>query len=239
MLLPYADNLTAGRLFIGVTTILLVLFALDVPAFLVPAFEVWSVRWLGFVPERFSVAPWLALYTLFTSALVHADIFHLLGNGLFFWVFGRSLERLFGLPFFLAAFPLLGAAGLLAHWALYPASEAPVIGASGAIAVMMGAYLALFPKARMKMVLFLGVVFKRFQVPAWHFLLYWAGLQLLSLLTGSGAGNIVAYAVHVGGFVAGVVGAMMWKVSYPFAEEKLSAFVNTSFTSRPSTSSAA
>jgi membrane associated rhomboid family serine protease len=77
-------------------------------------------------------------------------------NCLFFWVFGRSLERLVGLPLFLAAFPFLGIVGLLVQWALYPSSTAPVIGASGAIAVLMGAYLTLFPKARMKMILFLG-----------------------------------------------------------------------------------
>jgi membrane associated rhomboid family serine protease len=137
------------------------------------------------------------------------------------WVFGRSLERLFGLPIFFVAFPFLGIAGLLAHWSLFPASRAPVIGASGAIATLMGAYLALFPAVRMRMVLFLGIFFKRFQVPAWAFLLYWGALQVLSLMFGSGGEDNVAYAVHVGGFAVGVLSAVVWKVTYPFAEERL------------------
>ena len=229
MLLPYGDSLTAGRAFIGVWLLLAILLSLDVPAFLVPGLEVWSVDNLGFVPAYFSISPWSHIYTLITSALVHGDIFHLLGNCLFLWVFGRSLERLFGLPLFLLTFPFLGVVGLLAQWALYPASGAPVIGASGAIAVLMGAYLTLFPGARMKMVLFLGVAFKRFQVPAWLFLLYWGGLQILSLLLSSGSHDNVAYAVHIGGFAAGAMAAMIWKVSYPFAEERLAAFVQTAF----------
>jgi len=76
----------------------------------------------------------------------------------------------------------------------------------------------------MKMIVFLGIAFKRFEVPAWLFLAYWGGLQLLSLLLGPGANDNVAYAVHVGGFAIGVIGAMIWKVSIPYAEETLLAF---------------
>jgi membrane associated rhomboid family serine protease len=93
----------------------------------------------------------------------------------------------------------------------------------------MGGYLTLFPQARMKMVLFLGVVFKRFQVPAWTFLFYWGGLQVLSLVFGSGSADSVAYAVHLGGFGLGLLSAMIWKVSYPSAEERLSEFVQLEF----------
>lgn len=224
MLFPYGDSLTDGRAFLGVWILLAVLILLDVPAFLSPPLEAWSVANLGFVPAYFSASPWSRIYTLVTSEFIHDDIFHLLGNCLFLWVFGRSLERLFGLRFFLAAFPLLGVMGLLAQWAMFPTSLSPVIGASGAIAVFMGAYLTLFPKARMKMIVFLGIAFKRFEVPAWLFLAYWGGLQLLSLLLGPGANDNVAYAVHVGGFAIGVIGAMIWKVSIPYAEETLLAF---------------
>ena len=77
----------------------------------------------------------------------------------------------------------------------------------------------------MRMVLLLGFFFKRFQVPAWAFLLYWGALQLLSLVFGSGGEDNVAYAVHVGGFAVGLLAAMVWKVSYPFAEEHLSEFM--------------
>ncbi|HEY0106771.1 MAG TPA: rhomboid family intramembrane serine protease, partial [Rhizomicrobium sp.] len=100
----------------------------------------------------------------------------------------------------------------------------PVIGASGAIAVLMGGYLALFPSSKMRMIVFLGV-YKRFSLPAWTFLLYWSALQIISLALGESATDGVAYAVHVGGFAVGAMTAIIWKVSYPFAEERLSAFI--------------
>ena len=232
MLFPYGDSLTAGRAFFGVWLLLALLALLDVPAFFMPAFQAWLVGNLGFVPALFSISPWHHIHALLTSPLVHSDIFHLLGNGFFLWVFGRSLERLFGLMRFLIVFPFLGIVGLLFQWALYPASLSPVIGASGAIAMLMGAYLALFPSARMKMFLFFGIGFKRFQVPAWLFLFYWGGLQIFSLLLDPDMRDSVAYAVHVGGFAVGALGAMIWKVSYPFAEERLSEFIQTAFIAR-------
>jgi membrane associated rhomboid family serine protease len=126
-------------------------------------------------------------------------------------------------------FPFLGAAGFIFHWAVNPASTVPVIGASGAIATLMGSYLVLFPQARMRTLLFFGIGYKRLNMPAWLFLFYWISLQLLSLAFGSGSADDVAYAVHVGGFFVGVMGAMIWKVSYPFAEERLSNFSAAAF----------
>tara|TARA_B100000315_G_C14485793_1_gene545125 strand:+ start:737 stop:979 length:243 start_codon:yes stop_codon:yes gene_type:complete len=77
------------------------------------------------------------------------------------------------------------------------------------------------------MIVFYGWFWKRFSVPAWVFLPYWAGLQLISLVLGSQDG--VAYAVHAGSFAIGAIGAIIWKTSYPFAEEKLTEFTSTSF----------
>ena len=76
------------------------------------------------------------------------------------------------------------------------------------------------------MVVFFGIGFKRFTVPAWMFLFYWGGLQLFSLLLYTPAESSVAYAVHIGGFGTGLISAMIWKVSYPYAEEHLNAFVS-------------
>lgn len=224
MLLPYADSLSRGVLFPAIWVLLATLAILDVPMFLDPTLLLWGVTHLGFFPVLFSVYPWANSYTLITATLVHGGIVHLLGNALFLWAFGRSLERLFGAPVFLSGFFVLGVSGLLVHWALFPNSTSPVIGASGAIAVLMGAYLALFPSSKMRMIAFLGV-YKRFSLPAWTFLLYWSGLQIISLALGEGATDGVAYAVHVGGFAVGAMAAIIWKVSYPFAEEKLSAFI--------------
>ncbi len=201
------------------------------PALLDPTLGAQIIRLFAFVPRWFSLAPWSNAHRLVTSVFLHGDIFHVAGNCLFLWVFGRSLLRLFGTGPFLLAFPLLGVVGLLLHWVIYPNSPVPVIGASGAVATLMGAYLALFPKARIKLFVFLGGFGAPVTAPAWAFLIYWGGLELLSLAGGEGNVTSVAYAVHVGGFIAGVMAAIAWKVAYPFAEEQLSEFTTEAFKS--------
>jgi membrane associated rhomboid family serine protease len=223
---PYRDNLIAKGRSYGVLSLVALLAALNIPLFLDEDLQRRVVALLGFVPIRFALHPWAQLPTLITSVFLHGDIFHLLGNSLFLVVFGRSLERLFG-PVTLLLFPLLGLAGLLAHWSLYPNSNSPVIGASGAIAFLMGSYLVLFPEAKIRMIVFFGWLWKRFTLPAWVFLGYWGVLQLFSTLEGSQDG--VAYAVHAGSFIAGAVAAMAWKTSYPYAEERLLEFTTQTF----------
>jgi len=225
--IPYRDNLITGGRARASILLVLALALLNTPLFLVPAWRTDAVRALAFFPIRFSIQPLVYSYSLVTASLLHGDLFHLLGNCLFLVVFGRTLERLFGARLLLLLFPALGVAGFLLHWALYPASPAPVIGSSGAVAALMGAYLPLFPVARIRMIAFAGFFWKRFTLPAWAFLFYWIGLQVFSLAMSSQDG--VAYAVHAGSFVAGMLGAIVWKTSYPFAEEKLAAFASTAF----------
>ena len=224
---PYGDNLVAGGRAWAVIALVVLLTLLNVPLFVVQPWYSTAVSALAFYPIQFSLRPLVESYTLVTASALHGDIFHLAGNCLFLIVFGRTLERLFGARIMLALFPSLGIAGFLLHWALYPASPMPVIGSSGAVAALMGAYLPLFPRARIRMIAFFGVFWKRFTLPAWVFLPYWIGLQLLSLALGSQDG--VAYAVHAGSFAAGVLGAIIWKTSYPFADEKLAMFTLGSF----------
>jgi membrane associated rhomboid family serine protease len=231
MFFPYSDNLWRETGLGGVVWLIIGMSALNLVTFTNSDIEQWALLQLSFVPLLFSLHPWANLHRLVSSVFLHNDIFHLLGNCLFLWVFGRSLERLFGFKLFMVVFPFLGAVGLLVHWGLNPDSTTPVIGASGAIATLMGAYLVLFPKARMKTIVFLGIAYKRVRLPAWTFLFYWSGLQLFSVAIGSGEGDNVAYAVHVGGFMLGVLGAMIWKVSYPFAEERLEEFTASAFQS--------
>lgn len=228
---PFSDNLKGAGGTTGIAALILLIAVVYLPSFLDPSLGHQIVRAYGFVPIEFSVSPWSRIYKLVTSVFLHGDLFHVAGNCLFLWVFGRSLLRLFGARLFLLAFPLLGAAGLLLHWVIYPSSRVPVIGASGAVATLMGAYLALFPSARIKIFVFLGGFGAPFTAPAWAFLLYWSGFELLSLLGGIGEADRVAYAVHVGGFIAGVMAAIMWKVAYPFAEERLSEFSSSAFNS--------
>jgi membrane associated rhomboid family serine protease len=177
------------------------------------------VNW-GFVPMLFTASPWRASVAMVTASFLHADLFHLLGNCWFLWIFGRSLESLFGPRVIWALFPVAGVSGFLLHWVAQPNGLSPVIGASASISSVMGAYMVLFPKARIRTVILLGWFVKFLELPSWIFLLYWIGLQIFEQLY-FGNQSSVAYAAHIGGFILGVIGAMAWKVSAPFAEEKL------------------
>jgi len=227
---PYRDNLIHGGWSIGVVCLVVVLCIINLPLFLFPEFHDVVVSAGGFVPILFSEHAFQSSYRLITAAILHGDIFHLAGNCLFLVVFGRALERLFGFRLLLILFPILGIPGFIAEWAMHAASPAPVIGASGAIATLMGAYLPLFPHARIRMLLWLGWLWKRFTLPAWVFLPYWMGLQLLSIASGTYDG--IAYAVHAGCFAAGVIAAIVWKTAYIGADVKLEGFKEISFESK-------
>ncbi len=145
--------------------------------------------------------------TPFTSMFLHGSWGHLLGNALFLWVFGDNVEDVMGHGRFLGFYLVCGLAAALTHVALQPASPIPTVGASGAISGVMGGYLLLFPRARVRM--FFPPIFV-FHFPAWLVLCWWfvlqvlAGLPQLTMLHADPAGGVAVWA-HVGGFVAGVV----------------------------------
>jgi membrane associated rhomboid family serine protease len=140
---------------------------------------------------------------LVTSMFLHGGWLHLIGNLWFLWIFGNNVEDSMGRLRFLAFYLIVGLVAALAHVAAEPDSALPMVGASGAISGVMGAYLVLFPRARVKTLLVLIVFFTVVELPAFVYLLYWLALQLVSSAGGSGAG--VAFWAHIGGFVAGVV----------------------------------
>ncbi len=150
------------------------------------------------------------LLTPLISLFLHGGWGHILGNVLFLWVFGNNIEDVVGRGRFLLFYALCGLAAAAVHVLVDPGSPIPTVGASGAISGVMGAYLVLFPKVRVRMLFFFIVFLKVIPVPAWLVLLYWFGLQLLSglpqLLSPSPeiAGGVAVWA-HVGGFVAGVL----------------------------------
>jgi membrane associated rhomboid family serine protease len=148
---------------------------------------------------------------LFTSMFLHGGWMHLAGNMLFLWIFGDNLEDRMGhLPF--AAFYLASglAAGAL-QIAADPYSRIPMVGASGAIAGVMGGYLLLFPRARVDVFFFFIIFFRILPVPAWLMLGFWFGLQLVNgVLSPTDQGGVAHWA-HAGGFVAGLVLALpLW-----------------------------
>lgn len=144
-------------------------------------------------------------YTLMSSMFLHGGWMHLAGNMLFLFIFGDNVEDEMGhvgyLLFYLAA-------GAAAGWAQYlsePLSNVPTVGASGAIAGVMGAYLLLFPKAKVDILIIFIVFFRIFPIPAWIMLALWFALQFAGGLTADVTAGGVAYWAHAGGFIAGMI----------------------------------
>ncbi len=137
--------------------------------------------------------------TLVTSMFLHADWMHLIGNMVFLWVLGDNVEDAMGHARFVAFYVLCGLAAAFSHAGLDPQSTTPMIGASGAISGVIGAYLLLHPKASIHVLVGYFVV----GLPAWIVLGFWIGLQFVNVALGGG-GN-VAWWAHIGGAVAGVL----------------------------------
>lgn len=147
------------------------------------------------------VPPWA---TIFTSMFLHAGWLHIGGNMLFLWIFGNNVEDLLGRVRYLLLYVLSGVAAALGQGFSDPTSTAPMLGASGAIAGVLGAYLVLYPYANVHVLILIVIVVRIVTVPAWIMLGLWFAVQLLSgLVTESGVGG-VAFWAHVGGFLTGV-----------------------------------
>jgi rhomboid family protein len=142
--------------------------------------------------------------TLVTSMFVHGGFAHIAGNMLFLWIFGDNLEDRMGHVKFLLFYLAGGIGAGLVQVMMGPGSSIPTIGASGAIAAVMGGYLLLFPRARVDILLILLVFFKVFPVPAWVMLGLWFALQAIGGIGADAQTGGVAYWAHVGGFVVGL-----------------------------------
>ncbi len=143
--------------------------------------------------------------TVLSSMFLHGGIMHLAGNMLFLWIFGDNLEDEMGHLLFLAFYLASGIGAGLIHIISSPYSVVPTVGASGAIAGVMGGYLLLFPKARVDILLILIVYFRVFSIPAFVMLGVWLGMQFLGSLSSDPDQGGVAYWAHTGGFLVGLV----------------------------------
>lgn len=156
----------------------------------------------GIVPDRLNVA------SLVTSMFLHGGWLHILGNMLFLWVFGRNVEDLIGGTRYLALYLVCGVAAGIVQVIANPSSPLPTIGASGAIAGIMGAYLIRFPRTHIKTLFFFFFV-TTLEIPAAFLLLYWFAIQFFSGFASLAAtdytGGGVAWFAHVGGFIAGML----------------------------------
>lgn len=154
------------------------------------------------LPLEFDVIP--AAATVFTSMFLHGGWGHLLGNMLYLWIFGNNVEDAMGHARFVVFYVVCGVAAAFAQAYTHPDSVIPMVGASGAISGVLGAYLLLYPHARVIVVVPLGFYLHTMALKAGWVLGIWFGLQLLSSLA-AGEGPGVAFLAHVGGFVAGLV----------------------------------
>ncbi|HMD47774.1 MAG TPA: rhomboid family intramembrane serine protease [Bryobacteraceae bacterium] len=161
------------------------------------------IQAFGLVPDHWHVA------TIFTSMFIHGGFLHILGNMWFLWVFGRGVEDVLGHTKYFFFYLICGVAAAMSQVVLSPNSTIPTVGASGAIAGVMGAYLVTFPRARIVTLVFIIIFITTVDIPAAFLLLYWFAIQFFN-----GVGSIgysqassgdVAWFAHVGGFIAGIV----------------------------------
>ncbi|UWP89866.1 rhomboid family intramembrane serine protease [Aliiroseovarius crassostreae] len=143
--------------------------------------------------------------SLFTSMFVHGGFLHFAGNMLFLWIFGDNLEDILGHLRFLLFYLAAGVGATLLQVLVDPASTIPIVGASGAIAGIMGGYLLLFPRAQVDVLFIIVIFFKVIPFPAWLMLLIWLALQLWGGVASLNAQGGVAYWAHIGGFAVGFV----------------------------------
>jgi rhomboid family protein len=155
---------------------------------------------------------WVPRYaTPITSMFLHAGWPHLLGNMLFLWIYGNNVEHAMGHLRYLVFYLLCGVAALFAQALADPHSAYPIIGASGAISGVLGAYLMLFPRAKVLTLVLLPFFVTTLRVPAMLLLLVWFAAQLLSEAAVAGGDAGVAFRAHIGGFVAGILLATVLK----------------------------
>lgn len=210
----FDDNPTQRQPYISWLIIVFCIIVFFWQESLAPMSEREAIFQFGFIPANASgIAPLPADFallpawmTIFTSMFLHGGWFHIGGNMLYLWIFGDNVEESMGWFKFLLFYALCGIAAALSQAAIDPASRIPMIGASGGIAGILGAYLMLHPKAAIRTFILI-IIFVRFiNLPAWLVLGIWIGGQFVAVpnaLSSDGGG--VAYFAHIGGFIAGVI----------------------------------
>ncbi len=164
-----------------------------------------SVALAAFVPAEFQRGAPGAWSALFTSLFMHGGLMHLIGNLWFLWIFGDNIENECGRLRFVQFYLLCGVIATLAHTWQDPRSAVPLVGASGAISGVLGAYLVEHPRAPIRTLIPLGLFTRIIDVPAFVFLFLWMGMQVFSqaMIAGRTGGGGVAYLAHIAGFAAG------------------------------------
>ncbi len=160
------------------------------------------------IPSELTSEPWTSWYHIFTSMFLHGNWLHIGSNMLFLWIFGNNIEDVLGRFRFIIFYFACGVVAAAGHVISSPHSSIPMIGASGAVAGVMGAYLLLYPHAKVLTLLPIFFFFTFIEVPAFLIIGYWILLQFISatwINSGESAQGGIAYFAHIGGFLAGIV----------------------------------
>jgi len=215
-MLPLKDNISSQTRPI----ITYIILALNVVIFL---YEISLGSHFGDFIMKYGAVPYYMFHpvgvssygTLFSSMFIHANFMHIFGNMLFLWIFADNVEDRTGHVKFIFFYLICGIAGALLHAITAPTSTVPMIGASGAISGILGAYIILYPKARILSLIFFGFFIRLIYLPAVLFLGIWFLYQFLfGISTLASRGGGVAYFAHIGGFIAGLLLAL------PFRKKK-------------------
>lgn len=209
---PIRDHNPSGRppfvvhLLVAANVVIFLAYWLGLPSD--RAISIFFMNW-GLVPARISFGE--GYETIFTSMFLHGGWMHLIGNMLFLWIFGDNLEDRLGHARFAGFYLASGVAAAGLQFLADPQSTIPMVGASGAIAGVMGGYLLLYPKARVDVLFIFVIFFRIIPIPAWIVLGLWFGLQVFGGLSTPTEAGGVAYLAHIGGFVAGLALAVpLW-----------------------------
>ncbi|MBI5026729.1 MAG: rhomboid family intramembrane serine protease [Nitrospirae bacterium] len=154
-----------------------------------------------------SVQPIHPAITVFTSMFMHGGLFHIAGNMLYLWIFGNNIEDKLGRMRFIIFYLLCGIIAAYSHAIIEPSSNVPMIGASGAVSGILGAYVLLFPKARVHTLIFLGFFIQVVRIPALIVIGFWAIIQFVNgiISTATIPQGGVAWFAHIGGFLIGIL----------------------------------
>ena len=219
-MLPLKDNYNSGKFPFWTVAIILLniyIFYLELTSFSPDAF----ILKFSLIPSNVGILSPGSFLPFITSQFLHAGFIHIISNMLFLWVFGKNVEHAFGFFSFPFFYLFSGIAAGLTQYALTPGNPIPMLGASGAVAGVLGAYFALYPNNKIKTLVLIFIFITVIDIPAWILLFYWFITQLFSgvaaISVNSGAGGI-AFLPHVGGFLFGwltATFALSKRDSYP------------------------
>jgi membrane associated rhomboid family serine protease len=215
-MIPYKDDNPTRRF----PVVTLIVICLNIIIFIVEIVSPSGMKTItykyGAIPQSIisfqTQQPLHPLVTVFTSMFMHGGLFHLGGNMLYLWIFGNNIEDRLGHIRFIIFYLFCGIFAAYSYAITNPSSTIPMVGASGAISGILGAYLLLFPKANVHTLVFLGFFVTTLKIPALIVIGFWAIIQFINgmISTGLREGGGVAWFAHLGGFLIGLATLKLW-----------------------------